>query len=145
MSRMKVSAALVVLLLAACAGDAAEDDVDVGTIPPAVDGLPRADTSLVQTTPEEAGAETLRVAVTDDAITLTPATVAPGLVSLNVTNTGSSAHRFKLSGTGEDVETDELAPGADVMVTMNLTAGTYQAVCSMEGHDHGPAATLTVR
>lgn len=145
MRRSVGGAVLAVLVLAACAGDAEDAAVETDAVPAA--DASAADTMAggIQTTPAEAGAETLQATLSDDAVTLGRTNVQAGLVSLNVTNSGSTPHRFVLSGNGEEIETDELAPGADVMMTMNLSAGTYQASCSMDGHSHGAAVSLTVQ
>jgi uncharacterized cupredoxin-like copper-binding protein len=58
-------------------------------------------------------------------------------------NTGVVAHDFVVEKS--DVSSELIDPGATGTVTVNLPAGSYQFICSVEGHaDAGMYGTVTV-
>lgn len=109
------------------------------------------------------------VVVNDSSITPTPATVAAGDVTLNITNNGTTLHEVEVFTlpAGVDVtklevaghialvakagltvvdEIEGIVPGATPTLTVNLAPGTYALLCNLPGHYAlGVRSTITVR
>jgi len=133
-ARMWVIAAVVPLLVAACNGGGGEADVDV--------------------------------TLSDFAIELSSASAAPGDVTFVATNEGPSTHEFEIFAVEGDVdpsslpvednvattdgltlldEVEDVTPGSEPELTVNLDPGTYAVICNLPGHyAKGMHATLTV-
>jgi plastocyanin len=60
--------------------------------------------------------------------------------SITVTNVGSAAHTFTITGKGVDVVNN---PGQSQKVTIDLAPGTYQFICRFHV-SFGMKGTLTV-
>ncbi len=100
------------------------------------------------TTPATSGP--VKVALSEWAITATPATAAAGKVTFDVTNTGKLPHEMVVIktdkaagalGSGARVpeagsvgETGDLAPGKSASKTFKLKAGNYVLICNIAGH-----------
>jgi iron uptake system component EfeO len=72
--------------------------------------------------------------------------VAAGAVTFHVTNNGTQTHEFEILK-GEQVvdEVEDLVPGLEKDLTVNLEAGDYTYVCRLPGHEEsGMKGTLTV-
>lgn len=70
-------------------------------------------------------------------------TVAPGNVTFNVSNAGTTEHNFAIQGDGT---TPNIASGKSATLAANLKAGTYTVLCTIPGHaDAGMKATLNVK
>jgi plastocyanin len=103
-----------------------------------------------QGTGEQAAAQapaTVEVMLSD--FEITPTTIqapADTPLSFRVMNHGPSQHTFGIIVNGSVVETDPIDGGATVTLDVPaLAAGTYQALCTIPGHDAlGMKATVTV-
>lgn len=106
------------------------------------------------------------VTLKDFAIELAATTAPAGSVTFDVTNDGPSVHEFELidsdipagdfevdSGVANTTadgsvivdEVEEVAPGTDVGLTVDLQPGTYALVCNIAGHyEQGMFASFTV-
>jgi uncharacterized cupredoxin-like copper-binding protein len=100
----------------------------------------------------------------DFAIDLEESTTPAGSVTFDVTNDGPSTHEFVVFDTdlAEDElpvdgttvteddldlvdEAEDIAPGVDSSLTVDLQPGTYVVICNIEGHyQAGMHASLTV-
>ncbi|MFN0089567.1 MAG: multicopper oxidase domain-containing protein [Acidimicrobiales bacterium] len=70
--------------------------------------------------------------------------VPPGPVVLEVSNGGAQVHNLQLDK-GPKKTVDIPARGSDVLELGNLSAGTYELICTIPGHaDSGMKTTLTV-
>jgi plastocyanin len=91
------------------------------------------------------GAPAGAIAVTLTEYTITPASIsAPLNGKLTVTNSGTMAHNFTVTGT--DVRTKDLQPGETTTVDLKgVKAGTYTSICAISGHQQlGMQAKLVV-
>jgi manganese oxidase len=71
-------------------------------------------------------------------------TVAPGPVTLRVTNNGSMAHNFAIAEL--NIRTSMLNSGESETLEFDAVEGTYKTVCEVAGHESsGMVGTLTVR
>jgi uncharacterized cupredoxin-like copper-binding protein len=107
------------------------------------------------------GAE-IDATLTDGMITLSTNTVASGDVSVVVSNQGSLVHEFEVfSGSNPDLpvsngvadtsgmtlidEVEDITPGANPTLGLDLAPGDYVIICNLPGHyQMGMVATLTV-
>jgi FtsP/CotA-like multicopper oxidase with cupredoxin domain len=89
------------------------------------------------------GAAPVAVSLTEFAITPAELSVPAG-GSLTVTNDGTAAHNFSISGT--DIATADLEAGASETLDLSsLEPGDYDVLCTIPGHaDSGMKGTLTV-
>ncbi|MGH7464462.1 MAG: hypothetical protein ACREK1_04745, partial [Longimicrobiales bacterium] len=58
-------------------------------------------------------------------------------------------HRFEVEGNGEEWETEDVAPGTDVTMSVSLSPGTYKVYCPIEAggvnhEERGMTTTLRV-
>ncbi|HSJ09704.1 MAG TPA: hypothetical protein VK928_07300 [Longimicrobiales bacterium] len=118
MGRARLNLALVGLLAMMACGtpDADVNDTNMPPVEPA------------PTTPApgpEAGVESLTATLTDTELTLSKDSVPAGAVTILVRNTGTAPHAFQVSGAGELWETDPVAPGTDVSMSLNLPIGEF--------------------
>jgi len=91
------------------------------------------------------GAPAGAVQVTLSEYAITPASIsAPLNGKLTVTNTGTMAHNFTVTGT--DVHTKDLQPGQTVTLDLKgVKAGSYTAICAISGHQQlGMQAALVI-
>ena len=69
----------------------------------------------------------------------------PGTFRFHGINRGSETHALRIAGVGLDEETPLLAPGQSAMLTVPLSAGTYEMWCPVADHRAlGMRATVTV-
>jgi hypothetical protein len=121
-----------IVALLACGGD----------VESTADSAPPADTPASapagQPTAAVSDASILDVTLAEWSVQLSRDSVPAGLVSLRVRNAGTMPHRLEVEGNGEEVETDDLAAGTEITMTMNLPAGTYELYCPIDaaGIDH---------
>lgn len=133
-ARLWVFAAVVPLLAVSCSGGGGEADVDV--------------------------------TLNDSSIDLAPVAATAGDVTLVATNQGSTTHEFEIFTVEGDVdpsslpvednvaatdgltlvdEVEDVTPGSEAELTVNLATGTYAVICNLPGHyAQGMHATLTV-
>lgn len=91
-------------------------------------------------------AQTVDVDLIDGQINM-PITLAPGLITFNVTNSGTMEHSFEIEGQGLEAELDpHLQPGESGQLQVELAAGTYTVYCPVADHaDQGMRLELTVQ
>lgn len=121
-----VGAALAVPI-AGCGGDD-DDDTSADT---------GAATEAATTTGGAAsgGGEAVDMSLTDFALNPADPTVKAGTVTFNVTNDGGTTHALEVEGPGEEVETEDLAPGDSAKLTVDLSKpGTYEMYCPVGNH-----------
>jgi plastocyanin len=75
---------------------------------------------------------------------MSAASTHAGPVTFNVTNTDDMPHDFALSGNGVEYTTNRLQPGERESFTLELPAGTYTYLCTLEGHGTFMKGTFTV-
>lgn len=116
-----MAAALAVVAVAGC-GEELEEEAD-----PAVEPVPEA----VAPSPELAPGviEALDATLTEWAVTLSRDSIRAGGVTINIRNGGSVTHAFEVEGAGQEYESGDVAPGAIVTMSLNLTAGEYKVYC----------------
>lgn len=122
-------------------GDAAE--APAATAPAPAPGGPQA------LPPDDAGVQSVDATLAEWSVTLSQDSVPAGVVAFNVQNAGSETHRFEIEGNGEEWETDDLAPGDNVTMSVSLSPGTYRVYCPVESDgmshaDRGMSRTLRV-
>ena len=106
------------------------------------------------------------VTLADFSIDMGETSAAAGSVSFDVTNDGPSVHEFEVlrtdtsadalpvdsgvvqtSADGIEIvdEVEEIAPGTNVGLTVDLEPGTYAVICNVSGHyEQGMFASVTV-
>jgi hypothetical protein len=91
---------------------------------------------------------TVQVGLSEWAVSLTPSAVPPGQVVFEVTNSGKVPHALEIEGRGVEKSTSRLMPGASEKLTLDLSAGTYEAYCPVGKGSHkmlGMTSQLSVR
>jgi len=69
-------------------------------------------------------------------------TVAAGIVTFNITNTGTIDHDFAIEGV---TKIELITPGDTKALEVMLEPGTYNLLCDLSGHkEAGMTGTLTV-
>ncbi len=155
----------LILMTAACGGDApapAAEDVPVdsmsamtadSTVLPIVESGPGGfPASTDPNRPagsigDPADAQQVSATVSEWKIELSPATVAPGEVTINVRNSGERAHTIEVRSEAQGRwRTAPITPGAVIGLTMPLLAGSYEVISTTpEYATRGMKATLVVR
>lgn len=122
------------VLLIACGGEPDRSESSVDTLP--APGAPAPQPTTPVTAP--AGASSVDVTLAEWSVQLSRDSIPAGLISFRVRNTGTMPHRLEVEGNGEEIETEDLAAGSEITMTMNLAAGTYELYCPIEadGPDH---------
>jgi uncharacterized cupredoxin-like copper-binding protein len=117
----------------ACGGD---DDDDNGE-----------ETAAQTATAQAGGGQTVNISETDFALDPSAPTVKAGTVTFNVTNDGQTAHALEVEGPGEEVETEDIAPGESAQLTVDLgEPGTYEMYCPVDNHkEMGMEGEITVQ
>lgn len=89
------------------------------------------------------GATTVNVTLTEFAVTLSPSTVPPGDVILNVHNAGSAEHN--LAAASLNKRTPNIPSGGHVTLELGKLTSGLELICEIPGHkDSGMKATLGV-
>ena len=90
--------------------------------------------------------DTVAVGLTDFAIATTADRVVDGIVTLEVTNAGATAHDLRIARDSADVRTDVLPPGGTTTIT--VATGGEDALtlwCTLPGHRRqGMEITLSI-
>lgn len=79
---------------------------------------------------------TVKVALSEWKVQLTPARVPPGPVIFEVTNAGTIPHAFEVEGRGLEKSIPQLQPGATATLKLDLRAGSYEAYCPVGKDSH---------
>ena len=95
---------------------------------------------------EAAQGQNVQVQVTDQQIQM-PASLPMGRTTFEVTNSGSHAHSFGITGpAGDKVLEEPLEPGETATLEMDLATGTYRVYCPVDqnsGHALQVALNVT--
>jgi hypothetical protein len=143
----RIAAAFAAVSLAVACGDAdplPEDD-DTGVEVQSGDSVPAAggQTALP---PDDGAVRNVSATLTEWSVTLTQDSVPAGAIAFNVRNGGTMTHRFEVEGNGQEWATEDLAPGGDITMSVNLTPGTYEVYCPIVagGVNHEERGMTTV-
>jgi len=79
---------------------------------------------------------TVQVKLTEWAVTLNPKAVPAGPVVFKVTNAGSIPHAFEVEGHGLEQQVPLMQPGAVAALSVDLSAGSYEAYCPVGKNSH---------
>src|ERR671923_532482 len=92
------------------------------------------------------GGETIEVKATDFAFDPSTITVdQAGSVTFHLVNDGKTEHALEIEGNGVEEETDTIAPGETVDLTVDLKEGEYEMYCPVDGHrDLGMEGTVQI-
>ncbi len=77
--------------------------------------------------------------------TLDKTSANAGMVTFVVKNDDFMPHDFAIQGNGVQEKTARIAPGKTASLTVNLPAGTYTYVCTVEGHGQSMHGTFTAQ
>ena len=78
----------------------------------------------------------IQVKLSEWKVSLTPGTVPPGPVVLDVTNSGKIPHALEVEGPGMERTTARILPGDHATLRLNLREGTYEAYCPVGRGSH---------
>ncbi len=124
MPRLPAVVAALTLVLAGCGGD---DNESSG---------------------EPSGGEGEKINVTARDFEFDPGKItlnAAGNYTFELMNEGGTTHALEIEGNGVEEETPEIGPGDEAEVTVDLSAGTYEVYCPVDGHRGlGMEGTITV-
>lgn len=153
---MRVASTLSALLCVAIlgAGCEAEDAPEGGEPLPGDTALPAAPDAVGgrpgdTLPPDDGQIRNVSATLTEWSVSLSQDSVPAGPIAFDVRNAGAVEHRFEVEGGGEEWETENIAPGGDVTMSVNLSPGTYEVYCPIEagGVNHaerGMRTTLRV-
>ena len=92
---------------------------------------------------EKASPSTVQVSLSEWKVSLTPMEIPPGPVLFDVTNSGKVPHSLEIEGRGIEKSTSRIMPGASATLTLDLSAGTYEAYCPVGRGSHRMLGMLT--
>jgi hypothetical protein len=133
--------ALLAVPVAGCGGDD-DDEGESGEATPAA----------TSTAPSGGGGgETVDMSLTDFALNPADPALKAGSVTFNVTNDGQTTHALEVEGPGEEMETEDLAPGGSAKLTRPEQARDLRDVLpggraqgdGYGGRDHGEVNATT--
>ena len=75
------------------------------------------------TSTETAADDAIEVTLRNDAVTLDPTTAPAGSVTFSATNEGTETH-----------EIEDITPGGNADLTVDLAAGSYVVMCNLPDH-----------
>lgn len=89
---------------------------------------------------------TVEVTATDDACELSDTSLTEGATTFTVTNDGPSVTEFYVYSAGDKVEgeVEDIGPGLQRDLTVDLAAGTYEAACKPGMTGEGIRRTIHV-
>ena len=79
---------------------------------------------------------TVKVALSEWKVQLTPAEVPAGPVVFEVTNSGTIPHAYEVEGRGLEKSTPQIKPGATATLQLDLRAGSYETYCPVGKGSH---------
>lgn len=145
-----VAVVLTMAVLAAGCGDVDTPPADdAGTDPPSMTPAPGPAPGQAGLPPDDGDVRNVAATLTEWSIALSHDSVPAGAVAFDIRNAGTMPHRFEVEGNDEEWATDELAPGADITMSLNLSPGAYKVYCPIEGggqshEQRGMTTTLRV-
>ena len=83
-----------------------------------------------------ANAKTVKVALSEWKVQLSPDKIPAGPVEFEVSNTGSIPHALEVEGRGLERKTAQIQPGATATLQLVLPAGRYEAYCPVGKGSH---------
>lgn len=124
-------AASLAVLTAACSNDQ-ETQVDPET---QFDADPATEQSKA-VSQIEPGVQVVQATLSEWKIALSQDSIPAGPVAFQVSNSGSVEHAFEVEGTQDngEWETDALAPGGSVTMSLNLEPGVYEVYCPVNAN-----------
>jgi plastocyanin len=130
-----VSLLLVSMVLAACGGGGRTQEVSQA---PAAQSQPPAQT--------QGGGTTVTAVATNFAFSLDKSEAQAGTITFVISNDGSAPHDFAIEGNGVEEKTKMIQAGESASLTVELTPGVYDYVCTVPGHAMlGMRGTFTVK
>ena len=91
--------------------------------------------------------KTIRIEETE--FRLEPAEITldkPGTYVFEAENSGDTVHALEVEGQGIEEKTEEIQPGQNAKLEVELKAGTYELYCPVGGHkEEGMEGKLTVK
>jgi hypothetical protein len=123
MSRMAILAVLS-LVIAGCgdAQPAGDNDVAGDSLQaPVADPAAAVNDSL-----------TVNASLSEWAVGLSRDSVAAGIVTINIRNAGTMPHGLHVTGPGQDMPIEALAPGGEMSLSLDLTPGEYRLFCPLD-------------
>jgi uncharacterized cupredoxin-like copper-binding protein len=132
------------LFLAACGDD--DDTTATSAATPATTSADESTQAEADTTASSGGGgDTVDLSETEYKITPADPSVKAGSVTFDITNDGATVHNIEIEGNGVEEESDDLQPGDNGQLTVDLEPGTYEMYCSIDGHeDLGMKGEITV-
>jgi uncharacterized cupredoxin-like copper-binding protein len=128
-------AIVIPLVLAACGGDDDSSSTSASS-----------DTESSTTVSAGGSGDTLDFSETEFKIDPADPTAKAGNVTFNVTNDGQTVHNLEVEGNGVEEVTDDLQPGDNGVLSVDLQPGTYEIYCSIDSHrEQGMEGELTVQ
>jgi uncharacterized cupredoxin-like copper-binding protein len=130
--------ALLAIPIAGCGGDDDDDDGGEAATPAAT----------ATTTGGGGGGETVDMSATDFKFDPSDPTVKSGEVTFVLKNDGQTTHSMEIEDVnGQDVELEgEVAAGDSGTLKANLSPGTYEFYCPVDGHkEQGMTGEITVQ
>jgi uncharacterized cupredoxin-like copper-binding protein len=101
---------------------------------------------VTSNTADSAGSNTITVTESEFDVSIEPSQPTAGQVTFVVRNEGHIPHDFRIFGNGVDEKTPMIAAGDSESFTVTLEPGTYNYVCTVEGHAMlGMEGTITIQ
>ena len=79
----------------------------------------------------EPSTEVVQITLSEWAIELLPDSVREGPLTLQVHNRGTGTHALIVTGGGEEWRIDQIQPGGDATLRVDVTAGLYELYCPL--------------
>ncbi|HLI50655.1 MAG TPA: cupredoxin domain-containing protein [Thermomicrobiaceae bacterium] len=124
--------AVLAFALAACGGSSSSSS---GSSSASSSASSSSSSSASSSSSSGGASSTISVTEKEYHITLSPATAKAGEVTFNIKNTGTIDHDIEvLQGTTSKGKTSLISPGKTATLKVNLSAGTYDVICTVSGH-----------
>ena len=129
-------AIMIPLVLAACGGDDSSDSSTTAS----------SDTESTTVSAGGGSGETVDISETEFKLDPSDPSTKSGNVTFQVTNDGQTVHNLEVEGNGVEETTDDLQPGDQGVLSVDLQPGTYEMYCSIDSHrEQGMEGEITVQ
>ena len=129
-------AIVIPLVLAACGDDDSSDSSTSAS----------SDTESTTVTAGGGSGETVDISETEFKLDPSDPSTKAGNVTFQVTNDGQTVHNLEVEGNGVEETTDDLQPGDQGVLSVDLQPGTYEMYCSIDSHrEQGMEGEITVQ
>jgi len=129
-------AIVIPLVLAACGDDDSSDSSTSAS----------SDTESTTVTAGGGSGETVDISETEFKLDPSDPSTKAGNVTFQVTNDGQTVHNLEVEGNGVEEVTDDLQPGDQGVLSVDLQPGTYEMYCSIDSHrEQGMEGEITVQ